>query len=58
MKRNYHCCATCRHFRVRKQPGEKTGYMCSRLGYATEPVYRFDCWTPNDVVKKRIQNET
>ena len=52
--RDYHCCASCKHFRVLKEPGVKVEYQCSRLGYPTKPGYRFDCWDPKDVVRKRM----
>lgn len=57
MKRDYHCCATCQHFRVRKEAGQKTQYMCKRLGYATHPTYTFNCWAPNETVTRRLKNE-
>ncbi|GEN36556.1 MULTISPECIES: hypothetical protein [Aneurinibacillus] len=57
MEREYHCCATCRHFRVVKRTGSKTEYVCGRLGYATKPTYRFDCWTPKEIVLERMRNE-
>ncbi|UOE92650.1 hypothetical protein [Alkalihalobacillus sp. LMS39] len=56
----YHCCATCKHFRVTKQHGKRIRF-CQRLGYQTEPTYQFQCWDPKDQVltlmKKRMENE-
>nr|WP_270182500.1 hypothetical protein [Alkalihalobacillus sp. CinArs1] len=51
----YHCCATCIHFEIVKNP--RTSYRCKRLGFETKPTYRFDCWEPKDVVKKRIKKD-
>lgn len=45
----FHCCATCIHYRVEKK--DKTTYLCSRLGYQTNPKYKFNCWTPKENVK-------
>lgn len=47
----YHCCATCINFEVIRNASGVI-YKCSRLGYDTKPTYQFDCWTPNDNVKK------
>ncbi|AMA73919.1 MULTISPECIES: hypothetical protein [Aneurinibacillus] len=57
MERKYHCCATCRHFQVVKQPGQKTSYRCARLGYETRPVYQFNCWNPKEIVSERMKQE-
>jgi hypothetical protein len=53
-KNSFHCCATCIHFRVEKEPG-RVGYRCSRLTYETRPDYRFDCWTPQERVKRLME---
>ncbi|USK62016.1 hypothetical protein LIT37_12115 [Peribacillus asahii] len=50
----YHCCASCQHFRVLKDNNKKVDYQCSRLNYQTKPNYKFDCWSPKDIVKKRM----
>jgi hypothetical protein len=52
----YHCCATCVHFAVIKPEG-RAEYHCVRLGYRTQPNYKFNCWDPRDSVKKRMQKE-
>lgn len=49
----YHCCASCRHFTSGREDG-KTYNRCVRLGYDTQPKYRFNCWDPKERVKKRI----
>ncbi|WP_019120021.1 hypothetical protein [Brevibacillus massiliensis] len=57
MKENrYHCCATCEHFRVEKGDG-KTSYRCARLTYETKPHYRFNCWSPKEQVRRRMEQE-
>lgn len=45
----FHCCATCVHFKVEKNP--RTTYRCSRLGYDTNPKYKFNCWDPKENVR-------
>ncbi|MGO4886328.1 hypothetical protein ACJ2A9_01095 [Anaerobacillus sp. MEB173] len=50
----YHCCASCKWFRVEKNSGQKTTYHCRRLGYATNPKYQFNCWDPKEAVIKRM----
>jgi hypothetical protein len=57
MERDYHCCATCRHFQVVKQSGQKAQYMCRRLGYETQPAYRFTCWAPTELIIERMQKK-
>jgi len=49
----YHCCASCVHYEIRKHTPEK--YWCSRLGYATNPNYQFNCWTPKEKVRRAIE---
>lgn len=50
---DYHCCATCEHFSIRKTDG-KTAYACARLGYDTRPTHQFNCWSPNPNVRKLL----
>ncbi|OXS80228.1 hypothetical protein [Domibacillus enclensis] len=52
----FHACATCRQFQAFKGP-EKMIYRCRRLGFETNPGYRFDCWDPKDQVKKLMDKE-
>lgn len=54
--KDFHCCATCIHFEVTKIEG-KINYRCSRLGYDTDPKYKFNCWTPKEHVKRLIEKE-
>nr|WP_316569411.1 hypothetical protein [Neobacillus sp. YIM B06451] len=51
--KDFHCCATCRHFRTEKK-AEGMKYSCSRLGYETKPNYKFNCWTPKEHVQELI----
>jgi hypothetical protein len=53
--KNYHCCATCNHFKVEKDRG--TTYLCKRLGFETSPKYQFNCWDPRENIKKKIESE-
>lgn len=53
----YHCCATCRHFKVIKEAGKKVEYQCSRLGYQTKPNYQFTCWSPKEVVQEKMKRD-
>ncbi|RBW69000.1 hypothetical protein DS031_13765 [Bacillus taeanensis] len=56
MKENrYHCCATCIHYRIKKQP-RPLSYICARLGYKTKPTYQFNCWEPNKNVQNLLKN--
>ncbi|MGG2027191.1 hypothetical protein AB1282_15950 [Gottfriedia sp. S16(2024)] len=51
--KDFRCCATCQHFKAEKQvKGMK--YYCSRLGFETMTNYKFNCWSPNENVKKLI----
>jgi ribosomal protein L37AE/L43A len=54
--RDYHCCATCNHFRAERK-NEKMIYFCSRLGYETKTTYKFNCWNPKEKIKNRIEKE-
>ncbi len=40
--KDVHFCATCRWIEHR---APKT-YVCTRLGYQTQPRWKFRCWTP------------
>ncbi|PGY08497.1 hypothetical protein COE25_21280 [Bacillus sp. AFS031507] len=53
--KDFHCCATCRHFKVEKKP-EGMHYFCSRLGFETKTNYQFNCWSPRENIKKIIDN--
>lgn len=52
--KDYHCCATCKHFTVKKKP-DGMFYYCNRLGYETKTTYKFNCWDPKDNIKKLIR---
>lgn len=52
----FHCCASCRHFRVEKN-GERMVTRCARLGYETNPKWQFNCWNPKDRVRRAISEE-
>ncbi|WP_162927691.1 MULTISPECIES: hypothetical protein [Bacillaceae] len=49
--KNFHCCASCVNYEVKKENG-KMIYRCSRLGFDTKPTYQFNCWDPKEAVKK------
>ncbi|MBT2659297.1 hypothetical protein J7E81_29640 [Bacillus sp. ISL-18] len=49
--KDFHCCATCRHFKIEKKSEGITNF-CSRLGYETKTNYKFDCWNPKEQVIK------
>nr|WP_066064798.1 hypothetical protein [Neobacillus soli] len=49
--KDFHCCATCRHFRAEKKD-DGMDYFCSRLGFVTKTNYKFNCWSPKDRIKK------
>ncbi|KEO82278.1 hypothetical protein [Tumebacillus flagellatus] len=53
MSKNFHCCATCQHYRILKTPSG-TATRCDRLGYETKPAYQFNCWNPKDQVRQLI----
>ncbi|MCC2686312.1 MAG: hypothetical protein K0R75_3211 [Paenibacillaceae bacterium] len=55
MPKDYHCCATCRHFEVVKSGGVSA--RCSRLGYETSPKYKFNCWDPISRVRELMMAE-
>ncbi|MBM6619310.1 hypothetical protein [Bacillus suaedaesalsae] len=52
----FHACATCIHYTVDKTD-KGVSFRCSRLGFATNPKYQFNCWTPKEnvvqLMKKR-----
>ncbi len=57
MTNRYHCCATCKHFRIdRFEDGSRRVY-CKRLGFDTKPTYQFNCWDPKDRVVKAMKEE-
>jgi hypothetical protein len=47
--KDFHCCATCRHFRVEKKLDGMV-YSCSRLGIETKTNYKFNCWSPKESI--------
>jgi hypothetical protein len=51
--KDYHCCATCKHFLIKRESGEIIT-MCNRLGYETKTYYKFNCWNPRDDIKKKM----
>lgn len=51
--KNFHCCATCIHFSVKKD--KKTVHFCERLGFETKSTYQFNCWNPKENVKRLIE---
>ncbi|OKL38361.1 hypothetical protein BLL40_00520 [Domibacillus mangrovi] len=52
----FHACATCCHFEAVKTPANMM-YRCRRLGFETNPSYRFNCWDPKDNVRKLMEKE-
>ncbi len=56
MGRQYHCCASCVHYRTKKERDQRRMY-CERLGYETKPHYQFNCWHPKPEVRKLMQKE-
>ncbi|WP_231373234.1 MULTISPECIES: hypothetical protein [Bacillaceae] len=52
----FHACATCRHFEAVKTSANMI-YRCRRLGFETNPSYRFNCWDPKDNVRKLMEKE-
>ncbi|MBX6353436.1 MAG: hypothetical protein IRZ10_08865 [Thermoflavifilum sp.] len=56
MRKRYHCCATCVHFRIARQ---ETGVRawCARLGYDTKTFYQFNCWQPRADIVRRMEKE-
>ncbi|KGP93218.1 hypothetical protein N780_13035 [Pontibacillus chungwhensis BH030062] len=47
--KDFHCCATCVHFTIIKEK-RKSKRFCERLGYETDPKWKFNCWTPKEHV--------
>ncbi|MYL35623.1 hypothetical protein GLW08_10075 [Pontibacillus yanchengensis] len=54
--KDFHCCATCIHYRVEKTSSGTKRY-CERLGYETNPKWQFNCWTPTETVKKLMDKQ-
>jgi hypothetical protein len=52
--RDFHCCATCRHFKAEKKE-DGMSYTCTRLGFVTKSSYKFNCWNPKENIKKLIE---
>jgi hypothetical protein len=52
----YHACATCKNFSAERIDG-KMHYHCTRLGYQTKPEYQFNCWDPEEHIRKLIEKE-
>ncbi len=44
-ERDVHFCATCYHIKPIHK-ANRVHFMCSRLGYETQPKWKFNCWTP------------
>ncbi|SDY27634.1 hypothetical protein [Salimicrobium album] len=57
MIERYHCCATCKHFRIDVQDNGDRRIYCERLGFDTKPTYQFNCWDPKDRVKEAMKQE-
>jgi hypothetical protein len=55
--KDFHCCATCKNFGVKKS-GSGIKYICERLGFETNPSYRFDCWDPKETVIRLMEKQT
>lgn len=55
-KKDYHCCATCMHFKMDKKVNG-IQYLCSRLGFETKTHYTFDCWNPRDDIRKKMKEK-
>jgi len=56
--KNFHCCATCVNFVVKREEKEnKIEYYCKRLGFETKSHYVFNCWEPKENVKKLIDKQ-
>nr|WP_082129759.1 hypothetical protein [Aneurinibacillus tyrosinisolvens] len=54
--KEFHCCATCKNFTVEKND-RGINYFCKRLGYNTNPNYRFDCWDPKENVSRLMEKQ-
>jgi hypothetical protein len=57
MTKDYHCCATCKHIRIEKKPGQPANVYCQRLGYETKTHYQFHCWDPRPDIRAKIENQ-
>jgi hypothetical protein len=51
--RDVHFCATCQWIK-HTGPGE---FTCSRLGYRTQPRWKFNCWSPRDRYRPQSDSE-
>ncbi|WP_347861880.1 hypothetical protein U0355_01310 [Salimicrobium sp. PL1-032A] len=58
MNNRYHCCATCKHFRIDIKENRRKRIYCGRLGFDTKPTYQFDCWEPKERVKRVMEKES
>ncbi|TYS18873.1 hypothetical protein FZC78_05080 [Rossellomorea vietnamensis] len=57
MKKNrFHACATCEHFSAKRVSG-KMLYLCTRLGFETQPQYEFNCWSPKEHIRNLMKKE-
>jgi len=56
-KKNYHCCATCIHFRAERLTSGLRIY-CGRLNYDTKPNHQFNCWQPKDRIRELMNRQT
>ncbi|CAM3712985.1 hypothetical protein ALPO108162_01285 [Alicyclobacillus pomorum] len=53
MTKDYHCCATCRHFEMSRVDGRPQP-RCRRLGYETKTFYKFHCWDPRPDIAQKV----
>lgn len=56
MPKDYHCCATCQHFRIVHSDGQHVA-MCARLGYETRTYYQFNCWDPRPDIRRKMAEQ-
>jgi hypothetical protein len=56
MGSKFHACATCKHFSAERIEGS-INYHCIRLGYETNPKYRFSCWDPRPHIVNLMKKE-
>ncbi|WP_035487242.1 hypothetical protein [Alicyclobacillus contaminans] len=57
MVKNYHCCATCRHFAIVREH-DKIQPRCTRLGYDTKTHYQFHCWDPRPDIAEKMKQQS
>jgi len=55
-EKDYHCCATCKNFSIKKENG-KIVIKCNRLGYETKTHYKFSCWDPKPRIVQKIKDK-